>query len=77
MNLQFNMPAPLTWTNSTANFEGVTSPTLTWTGGSGGMFAVITSEAYNDGSGFFTVCIADSNAGAFTIPLYATRATSC
>jgi uncharacterized protein (TIGR03437 family) len=68
----FNMPAPLTWTNSSAaGFQGVSSPTVTWTGGSTGTLAVITSVSYNDNAGFYTVCTANSTAGSFTIPLYA------
>jgi uncharacterized protein (TIGR03437 family) len=68
----FEMPAALTWTNSTANFQNVASPTLTWTGGSSsGTLAVVTSVAYNDDAGFFALCTADSAAGSFTVPLYA------
>jgi uncharacterized protein (TIGR03437 family) len=67
----FNMPAPLAWTNSTANFQGVSSPTLTWTGGSSGTLAVIASVSYNDNEGFFALCTADSTTGSFTVPLYA------
>ncbi|MGO9897846.1 MAG: hypothetical protein ACLPX8_26980 [Bryobacteraceae bacterium] len=67
----FNMPAPLAWTNSTANFQGVTSPTLTWTGGTSGTLAVIASVSYNDDAGFFALCTVDSTTGSFTIPLYA------